>query len=57
MTTIITQEALAKRRALIAKLDEVIALAVELNELLDTNSKLLEDAFPEQMAAGSSSRF
>ena len=51
MTTIITQEALAKRRALIAKLDEVIALAVELNELLDTNSKLLEDAFPEQMAA------
>lgn len=51
MTNIITIESIAKKQALIAKLDEVIVMAVELNDLIDMNTKLMENAFPEQMAA------
>lgn len=51
MTNIITIESIAKKQALIAKLDEVIVMAVELNDLIDSNTKLMEQAFPEQMAA------
>ena len=51
MTSLIHDESVAKKQALIARLDEVIIMAVELNGLIDRNTKLMEEAFPEQIAA------
>ncbi|MDD2663400.1 MAG: hypothetical protein PHD19_06535 [Dechloromonas sp.] len=48
---ITSNEALAKRQALISKLDEIQAQCDELSRLWDANSALMEEVFPEQMAA------
>ena len=45
MSNLISLETLARRQALIEQLDKVIALGTELNQLLDQNTKYMEDFF------------